>query len=249
MPRFFITDINAGLIDGEDARHIARSLRMRRGEALTLCDGQGTDFFCEITDVSGDLVYYRVLRQEESVSEPKVRVTLFQCLPKGDKMDDIVKKSVELGVYSIVPVISGRCVSTPAGAAQERKRERWQKIALEAAKQSGRGIVPRVFGMLPFDKALKELCASDTSVIFYEGGGQSLKGILSEAGQKGKGSTLGILIGPEGGFSPEEVEAAKGGGAKVATLGPRILRVETAPVCALSVVMYELGEMEDRGQR
>lgn len=248
MPRFFVSDIGAGFIEGEDARHIARSLRMRRGEPLTLCDGQGTDFHCEITDILSDRVYYEVLRQEKSISEPSVAVTLFQCLPKGDKMDGIIKKSVELGVYSIVPVISERCVSTPSGAALERKRERWQKIALEAAKQSGRGIVPQIERIVPFADAVKKFCALDTSVFFYEGGGESLKGILSEAEKRSAGGTLGIFIGTEGGFSEQEVKEAYGGGARVATLGPRILRVETAPICVLSVVMYALGELEGRSE-
>ncbi len=240
MPRFFVEDINAGEIVGEEARHIARSLRMRLGDALTLCDGRGTDYFCEITALEGDRVFYRVLDKRESISEPLTKVTLFQCLPKGDKMDDIIKKCVELGVYSIVPVISGRCVSVPAGAALGRKRERWQKIALEAAKQSGRGIVPQVSDIADFSRAVSDFCALDVPIIFYEGGGMPLKEILK--GDR-KGGRVGIFVGPEGGFEPQEVEAAARGGALVATLGPRILRVETAPVCALSVVMFGLGEM------
>ena len=146
MPRFFVPPFSGEetAVTGEDGRHIARSLRMKVGEPLTLCDGVGTDYQCEITGFSGEKVWVRVLERAPSQSEPSIKVTVYQGIPKGDKMDAIVQKAVELGACEIVPVAMRRCVSRPDEKSAAKKTARWQKIADEAAKQSGRGILPQV---------------------------------------------------------------------------------------------------------
>lgn len=240
MPRFFTAVGGQHVtLTGEDVYHIARSLRMKKGEEIILCDGQGTDYFGVIKDISGDRVEVKIINSEKTKSEPDIKVTLFQALPKGDKMEDIIKKSVELGVFKIVPFISERCISRPKAEAGARKRERWQKIALEAAKQSQRGIVPQVGGIIGFSDVLQQLSGFTHSIMFYEGQARPLSEVLNPGIKE-----IGILIGAEGGFSDSEVKAAQNLGIPAATLGPRILRCETAPICALSVIMYATGQMK-----
>ncbi len=233
MPRFFKEYFKDNpFIDGDDGRHIARSLRMRVGEKLTVCDTMGTDYLCEIKDITENTVKLNILEETPNRTEPTAQVTLFQCNPKGDKLDTVVQKAVELGVSEIVPVLSEHCVSRPDHKAAAKKRERMQKIADEAAKQSGRGILPKIGEMLSFKDCCKRLRDYDKSILFYELGGKPLQSIVD----KNIGS-VAIIIGPEGGFSKEEVILALDSGAQVATLGPRILRTETAPLAALSCIM------------
>ena len=162
MPRFFVPPFSGEetAVTGEDGRHIARSLRMKVGEPLTLCDGLGTDYHCEITGFAGDEVFVRVVERAPSRSEPSVKVTVYQGLPKGDKMDAIVQKAVELGAWEIVPVLMRRSVSRPDAKAAVKKAARWQKIAEEAAKQSGRGILPQVLAPMEFSKAAQRAAGS-----------------------------------------------------------------------------------------
>lgn len=242
MPRFFI-DIScrAGqetAVDGENGRHIVRSLRMRPGEALTLCDGRGTDYPCEIVRLEGETVYCKVLAVVACQTEPSLSVTLMQSLPKADKMELVIQKAVELGVAEVVPMLSARCVSRPDAAALKKKTERWQKIALEAAKQSGRGVIPRVKPAVDYRTAVKNAAGTGEILFFYEGGGENLLRLVKPGWKK-----VSIVIGPEGGFEDGEVEFAKAAGAKIATLGPRILRTETAPLAALAAVMLASGNM------
>lgn len=238
MPRFFIDYIpdDEAVLTGEDARHAAKSLRMQPGEAITLCDCLGNDYLGEVAAVSPEAVHVRVLEIRKSFAEPAVRVTLCQAVPKSDKMDWIVQKAVELGVWRIRPVVTARCVSRPDEKAAAKKVQRWQKIALEAAKQSGRGIIPAVTPFVKFQRAAQE--ASGKRVLFYEGGGERVPLL---AGPQDKELTL--FIGPEGGFAPEEVALVRALGGRTATLGPRILRAETAPLAALTAVMLATGNM------
>lgn len=239
MPRFFTQDVDAesARITGPDAAHIARVLRMHPGENVTVCDLAGSDYHCEIQSASPDIVELRVLGKAPTVAEPDIRVTLFQGLPKADKMEWIVQKSVELGVSRIVPVLTARCVSRPDRHAMAKKTARWDKIALEAAKQSGRGCLPHVEEAVDFAAAARELAGMERGVLFYERGGDAhgnLWGGMKE---------IGICIGPEGGFADEEVALAKQLGVHVCTLGPRILRTETAPLCVLSIIMFATGNL------
>lgn len=239
MPRFFKTDFNnSPFVDGEDASHIAKSLRMRVGEQLTVCDTNGNDYLCEITSIDSSRVDFNIISESKTISEPSVAVTLFQCMPKSDKMDNVVKQSVELGVTEITPVISSRCVSVPDAKASAKKAERWQRIANEAAGQSGRGILPKVNNVITFKQMLTALNNFDNILIFYENGGVPISSLEIANGK------CAIIIGPEGGFDLSEVEAAKQIGAEVCTLGKRILRTETAPLAALSSIMTLTGNMD-----
>lgn len=240
MPRFFINDSPSEqtIIAGEDGKHIAKSLRMKVGEHLTLCNGQGVDFHCIISSIENDQVTVRVQSSAPTISEPTVAVTLYQGLPKSDKMDSVVQKSVEMGVTRIVPVLTSRCVSRPDEKSTLKKVERWQKIAIEAAKQSGRGILPTVAPVMSFSTAMRQAAKQSTVLFFYEGGGDSLHQLVDK-----QCTSYSIFIGPEGGFAKEEVTLAMEQGAKKATLGPRILRTETAPVAALAAIMLSSDNM------
>ncbi len=240
MPRFFKEYFKDNpVIEGDDARHISRSLRMRVGEKLTVCDTAGHDYLCEIKDIDELEVKLNILEETQNLTEPSVKVTLFQCMPKGDKLDTVVQKAVELGVNEIIPVISEHCVSRPDSKAAKKKQERLQRISDEAAKQSGRGILPKVGETISFNACCERLKDFDKSIIFYELGGDPLKNIVND-----KSGSIAIVIGPEGGFSKEEVEKAIKVGAIAATLGARILRTETAPLAALSCIMLLSGNMD-----
>ena len=240
MARFFTTSIagDTALLEGEDTRHIAKSLRMRVGEELTLCDSAGTDYTCIITAIQDSQVALQVCGRIPTRSEMPVKIRLYQAVPKGEKMDWIVQKAVELGVAEVIPVLTARCVSRPDSKTAAKKQDRLARIALEAAKQSGRGIVPQVAAQLPFEAALRQAAQSGRVLLFYERAQRPLREHLTAF----SGDSLDIFVGSEGGFAPEEVELAQAHGAKIASLGPRILRCETAALCALSAVSYALGE-------
>ncbi|MDD6308678.1 MAG: RsmE family RNA methyltransferase [Clostridia bacterium] len=236
MARFFVSpgDIcgNTIQITGDDAAHIARVLRMRVGEMLTVCDGNLTDYLCSISAIHKDCVTVSVQEKMQNMCEPPVQITLYQGMPKGAKMDYIVQKCVEVGVCRIVPMQTEFVVSKG-----EVKEERLNRIALEAAKQSGRGTVPLVTKTMPFDQAVIAAAKAELAVFPYECEKRnSLKAILRGKMPK----TVSIMIGPEGGFSANEVEQAKSCGLHVVTLGGRILRTETAGLVAAGNVLYEL---------
>ncbi len=240
MPRFFLPFSPGGTVTvtGEDARHIGLSLRMAVGDPVTFCGPDGTEYQCVITAMDRDSVTAAVQQSGPSRAEPSVELRLYQALPKGDKMETIIQKAVELGVREITPVMTRRCVSRPDIRSMEKKLQRYQKIAEEAAKQSGRGRIPRVAPLLSFEAAVEELAALPLSLLFYEGGGEALCRLLKEPVP-----TIGLFVGAEGGFDPEEVSLAREAGLRAATLGPRILRCETAPLCALSAILYATGNL------
>lgn len=242
MPRFFTGDVNeqTALITGEDARHIALSLRMQPGERATVCNARGNDYQCEIVSVTPEQVTLRVCEVVPSAGEPRARVTLYQAMPKADKLELIVQKSVELGVARIVPMLTERCVSRPDEKSMRKKCERYNRIALEAAKQCGRGRVPEVETLIGFDEALKRIQnAAGLGIFFYENANNSLSGALAN----GVPDEIAILIGSEGGFTPEEAARARQAGLLELSLGSRILRCETAPLAALTAILYATGEM------
>lgn len=245
MPRFFTDAVQwdeaaqagTAILDGEDGRHIARALRMRPDEAVTLCDGAGFDYSGTIESIAGDTVAVRIVQKQKNASESTLRVTLYPGMPKADKLELVVQKATELGVCAVCPTMTARCVSRPDAKAALKKQERLQRIALEAAKQSGRGAVPEVLPLTDFRSAVQQ--AKGTKILFYEGGGAPLSASLP-AGE----TEVSVFIGPEGGFDAEEVEFAKAHGAVAATLGPRILRTETAPLAALAILQFMTGNME-----
>ena len=240
MQKLFVEAVNGNkiILDEEQSRHIAKSLRMRVGDMLTVCDGRERDYGCIIEEITKDSVTLTVCYEQASGTEPGVKVSLYQGVPKGDKFEDIIQKCVELGIHDITPVLTKRSVSRPEEKQAKRKRERYAKIALEAAQQSGRGIVPEIKDMISFKEAVA-CCKADKIIVFYEGGGAPLKSIINK-----EIKTVAVFIGPEGGFEKEEVEAVLEAGGINATLGKRILRTQTAPVAALSAIMLLTDNLE-----
>ena len=240
MQKLFIdyTPENEIILDGEQARHIAKSLRMKKGDMLTVCDSSGSDYGCIIEETTKETVRLSVCYKQASNSEPDCKVRIYQANPKGSKLEDIIQKCVELGVYEITPVLTKRCVSRPDEKSAKKKTERYNKISLEAAQQSGRGIVPSVNELISLKQAVEE-DKSEIKIVFYEGGGEPLKSLIGE-----NAKSVSIYIGPEGGFEREEVDLIVSKGASAATLGKRILRTQTAPVAALSAIMLITGNLE-----
>ncbi len=221
------------ILTGENAKH-AKVLRLRKNEPVTVVTPKGIQLECECDEILPNSVKLKVIYAKPCENEPNVFVTLYQALPKGDKMDYIVQKCVELGISRIVPMISARCVSRPDEKSLNKKILRWQKIALQAAMQSRRGIIPEVCPCVSFKQAAELTKKNDKTIFFYEMGGDSVKNILTD-----KPKTIGMFIGSEGGFEEEEAGLVMSGGGKAATLGKRILRAETAPLAALSIIMYQ----------
>lgn len=240
MQKLFVENINDEkiILDGESARHIAKSLRMRVGDVICVTDGGGDDYGCQIEEITKDEVVLKVCYKQACESEPSCRVTIYQGVPKSSKMEDIIQKCVELGVCEIVPTLTKRCVSRPDDKSAGKKNQRYQKIALEAAQQSGRGIVPKIENMKTLRQAIAE-DESDVKIVFYEGGGEKLADIV-----KPDTESVSVFIGPEGGFEQEEVEQIEASGGVRATLGKRILRTQTAPVAALTAIMLLTGNLE-----
>ena len=240
MPRFFLNEIDEENISitGSDAHHIGFSLRMRAGEPLTVCCN-GIDYDCTIRSITGDSVYLDLVEKHRCAAEPNINVTLFQAVPKLDKLELIIQKSVELGVSRIVPMLTRRCISRPDEKDFGKKLARLNKIAAEAAKQSGRGIVPVVEPMIGYKQALEEMKKLDRSIILYEEEGGVSFGEVDFSGAE----SVGVLIGSEGGFDSEEAAAAVESGAVQVWLGKRILRCETAPITVLSILMFLTNNM------
>lgn len=240
MPKFFIeSEIEESItLTGEIASHIARSLRMKAGEEVVLCDGKGTDYGCIIDKITKDEVHLSLAFKTPSESESNIKVSVYQGLPKGDKMAEVVKKCTELGAYDFHPVIMKRSIMKVDEKSAGKKLSRLRKIAAEAASQSRRGIIPEVHNFDSFGDAL-EKCESERIILFYENGGEKLKDVLTSFKAENVKS-IAIIIGAEGGIDESELALAKAKGAVIATLGKRILRTETAPVCAVSNILYEL---------
>ena len=231
MPEFLV-------LTGENAKH-AKVLRLKQGEEVLVCDGQGRECVCAVSDVSDAQISLVVLQQQESASEAAVRVSVYMAFPKGDKLEHVIQKATELGAYEIVAFPSARCVSRPDERSLQKKQERWQKIAASAAEQSGRGVIPRVVVLTSYREAISRAAGADKAILFYENE-QVLT--LKMSLQAGAYQTVSLLTGPEGGLELSEVEQARSAGLDICTLGKRILRCETAPLCALSAVMYQVGE-------
>ncbi len=240
MPRFFVNEIDENdiTLTGSDANHIGRSLRMRVGEELTVCCC-GVDYDCKISGITADTVSLELIEKHICAAEPTVEVTLFQAVPKLDKLEYIIQKSVELGVSRIVPVLTRRCISRPDEKDFAKKLARLNKIAAEAAKQSGRGMIPEVTPIVSYKQALSMMKELDRTVLLYEEEGGCSFGKVDFDGVK----TVGLVVGSEGGFDKEEADAAVEIGAAQVWLGKRILRCETAPITALSILMFLTNNM------
>ena len=242
MPRFFIAGTNlAGgmaVLRGRDAEHV-RVLRLRPGEELTICDGEGTDYRCRLVSSDKEQAEAEVLEVRRCPAEPSVAVTVLCGLPKGDKTDYIIQKCVEAGASEIGFFLTGRCVARPENP--EKKIERWQCIAEEAAKQSGRGIIPQVKWAGDLAGALDIAVKKDLALFLYETGEREALDQVLEANKEIK--TAALLTGPEGGFAKFEAKLAKIAGLHLCSMGERILRCETAPVVAVTALMYATGTL------
>ena len=243
MHRFFVPagQIMEGqtYLTGSDAQHAQRVLRLQKGSVVLLCDGQGATYDGEVIALEKGRVLLSLSNKRPMDSEPNIRVTLYQGLPKQGKMETVIQKCTELGVSSVVAVSFSRCVvrlNEKDGAA---KRERWQRTAQESCKQSGRGIIPAVEGPLPLEKSLAQMARHARLIVAYEEEtSQGLSSVLSQIP-----GDVGIVIGPEGGLTYEEVEAMRNAGGITVGLGKRILRTETAGMAVLSALMFSAGEM------
>ena len=243
MHHFFVRNEqiqeNCIRITGEDGNHLQKALRIKKGERILVSDEQGFEYTCEISGFSEEAVLAEICWKEASDRELPVNITLFQGLPKGDKMEFIIQKAVELGAAKIVPVEMKRCVVKLDEKKAEKKQARWQAVAESAAKQSKRALIPEIGPVCSMKQALKEAEGLDMILLPYElaEGMEETRERLKEAGQK---ASIGIFIGPEGGFEKEEAAQAVQAGAYPITLGRRILRTETAGMYLLSVLGYLL---------
>lgn len=242
MPRFFMDKISPDaqflVLEGENAAH-AKVLRLKNGEAVTVCDGSGTDYACTVSDVSDGRISLVVNSRDASSSEAPVRVSVYMGFAKSDKLEHVIQKATELGAYEIVAFPCNRCVSRPDDKSLAKKLERWQKIAASAAEQSRRGIIPQVRTVSSYAEALDRAGKTDLPVLFYE---NEHANTFRAAIEEQPFTTAALITGPEGGFEEAEVAQAERAGIKICTLGSRILRCETAPLCALSALMYAAGE-------
>lgn len=243
MHRFYVENFsgNGNTIDitGSDVNHIKNVLRLKDGDEIIVGDGAGNDYTCSIEGIEKDRVTAVICDVTRNAAELETKIILFQGMPKSDKLELIIQKAVELGVYEIIPVITKRTVVKIEKNKAEKKLERYNAIAASAAKQSGRGVIPKVMPFMSFPEALSYAEGLDMNIIPYENaeGMEYARSVIKDI--KGR-KTLGIFIGPEGGFAKEEAEAAVSMGAKCISLGGRILRTETAGLAALSIIMFEI---------
>ncbi len=244
MPRFFV-DPDAlrsefVVLSGEQATH-AKVLRLAIGDSVTLCDGLGTDAHCRVVSFSPGQLQLQILQVFPSRSEPSLLCSIYMGFPKADKFEHVVQKATELGAYEVVVFPCTRSISRPDSKSLAKKLERWQKIAASAAEQSGRGRIPRILALDSFEQAVNRAAKADLSVLFYENERtRSFRAAIEDTAF----SSAALMTGPEGGLTEQEVETALTAGLSVCSLGPRILRCETAPLCALSALLYAAEELE-----
>ena len=242
MARFFVSADqmldDEIILTGENAQH-AKVLRLKEGEQVLVCDGAGAECVCIVEGYSGNEVQLQVLERRDSSSEARVRVSIYMGFPKSDKLEHVIQKATELGADEIIAFPAARSVSKPDEKSLKKKLERWQKIAASAAEQSGRGRIPQVLVLDSYAAALKRAALADKALMFYENEHATT---LRMALDGNTFETVSMMTGPEGGLEEKEVQQALAAGLQVCTLGRRILRCETAPLCALSAVMYASGE-------
>ena len=242
MVRFFVSPdellTDTLVLTGENAQH-AKVLRLKAGEEILICDGDGQECLCEVADFDGKQLAAQVKLRRSSDMEAGIQVSVYMAFPKADKLEHVIQKATELGAYEIVAFPSARCVSKPDEKSLKKKLERWRRSAASAAGQAGMGRIPQGRALPSFHSALKEAAHAEKCMMFYEHEASvTLKMALESKPYK----TVSILTGPEGGLEEKEVAQAREAGLQICTLGKRILRCETAPLCALSAIMYDAGE-------
>lgn len=236
IPRIYIgsdrIENGRAFIDGSDANHILRVLRKEKGDYLHICDMHGNSYNAVIDEIGREGLYAILGEPEKQNNEMPFKVSVYQCFPKGDKLETVIQKAVELGAYEIVAVMSERCVARPDGKAFAKRLERLKKISESAAAQCGRSIIPEIRGIISYSEAIKEISQKDIGFICYEGDGTlPVRQLLKETPE-----TIGFLIGPEGGLSEKETSLAKESNISLAGLGKRILRTETASGYVLAAI-------------
>lgn len=245
MYRFFVDESQISedsiVITGQDVNHIKNVLRMKLGETVLVSNGQDREYTCVLAEITDDEVIAKIEDVDGPARELPVKVTLFQALPKGDKMETVIQKMVELGAHEIVPVSTKRCIVKLDAKKAVAKTKRWNAISESAAKQSKRGIVPNVAEPVTYKQALEQASKLDMILIPYEEA-EDMGHTRKIIGEIKPGMSVGVFIGPEGGFAPEEVEEAIAKGAHAITLGKRILRTETAGMALMAVVMFNSEE-------
>ena len=245
MHKFFIKKENLFddklHITGDDVTHIYKVLRLNKGDIIIVSNGEGREYTSRIIEISKQAVVCEIIEEFENLSEPPVKITLFQGLPKAQKMEFIIQKGVEIGVCRIQPVITQRVVVKTEGKDISNKLERWRRISEEASKQSNRGVIPEILEPIYFDRAIEEIKNFDLAIVPYEKeNGNGLKRLLME---NSNAKSIGVIIGPEGGFDESEIDICMEKGVIPVTLGPRILRTETAGIAVSSLILDELGDM------
>ncbi|WP_425446118.1 16S rRNA (uracil(1498)-N(3))-methyltransferase [Dethiothermospora halolimnae] len=245
MHRFFVDEEyikeDTITIIEDNLKHIKNVLRLNIDDEILVCDGNKTEYICKIYSIDNKEVKVNIIGKRNSKSEPNIDITLYQGLPKASKMDLIVQKLTEIGVTRIVPIKTNRCVvKINNNKKEEKKLERWQKIIEGAAKQSGRGIIPKIDNIIDLDTMVNSFDEDSLTIVPYEN--EDKKG-LKEVLQNFKGNKINIIIGPEGGFEEEEIRLLKGACGEIVSLGPRILRTETAGMITAGMVLYDLGDL------
>ena len=250
MPKFFVRNnqIIDGrvIINGEDVNHIKNVLRLKIDDDINICDTDTkTNYICGISKINNDSVECNIFKEVNSSAESHIHINIFQGIPKSDKMELIIQKCVELGIAEITPVEMKRCVAKFDDKTKSKKNERWQKISETAAKQCGRDIVPKVNDLINIKNICNYIQEYDIVLLAYENEEKNtLKNELLKLKNKTKDELkIGIIIGPEGGLETEEVEMLRKNGARVITLGKRILRTETVAFVLTSIIMYDLGDL------
>lgn len=246
MDRFFVEKKNVNLenntciIEGEDVKHISKVLRCRVGEELEICDNDNNEYICEITSIDKSEVQLNIIDKVDIKRESDLKIKVYQGLPKGPKMEMILQKLTEVGVDEIILVQTKRTVVKVEDKKEDKKIERWERIIYEAAKQSKRGKIPKLRGILSFKEALSDMGKNDLNIAPYEN--ERTKSIKQAI--KGEDiNNIGIFVGPEGGFEDTEIKDIEDIGGQSVSLGPRILRTETASLVASSIVLYELSDL------
>ena len=231
MEHFFLPEWTGDkiLVEGETYRHLTRSRRLALGDQVVFSDGRGTDYRAEMTECTRDTAVFKILESFPSETEPSLKITVYQCLPKQDKMEEVLHRCTPLGVTRFVPVVSSRCIGS---VPNENKRKRWEKIVVSAATQSGRSILPEIGPCCTFEEAVGEMKQADVAFICYENATEPLPARLPKEG------SVAFLIGPEGGLSPEEAALLP-----CCSLGKRILRTEDAAAFLLPILLDRSGNL------
>lgn len=252
MHQFFVEDHQIGkeyvTITGPDVNHIRNVLRMKQGEMIRVSNQSGRDYFCTVAETGEDFVQADIVSQDENGTELPSKIYLFQALPKGDRMETVIEKAVELGVYEIIPVAMKYCVVKLDEKKAAAKIKRWQTIAESAAKQSKRSVIPHIHEMMSYQNAVSYAMACDVRLVPYENE-RGMKGTKEALLSVKKGTSVSIMIGPEGGFAEEEIAAVRER-MQVISLGRRILRTDTAGICTMSMLMMQLecAQEEEQGK-